>query len=226
MPHQCIQCGNVIPSGSPQILQGCSQCGGKKFYFTSEALSQDERDRMMRRADQDINELLDGVFKKEKELAEALEKGGLLEEEWVKVTPAPTEDGGEVIIEGAGDPEKTGEGTGADGKGAGEEGTGHKAVRPVRVAVSKKVRLSARPGPSSAPPGEGAIAPGGPAGRSGKARGIKPQLSPEVIHMIEPGVYEIDLEGLLDKSPMIVNRDGTYLIHLPSVMPTAKRKKA
>jgi predicted nucleic acid-binding Zn-ribbon protein len=53
-----------------------------------------------------------------------------------------------------------------------------------------------------------------------KKRGI----SPEVIRVIEPGVYEIYLSKLLKHSPIIINRDGTYLVHLPSVFDSMSKK--
>jgi predicted nucleic acid-binding Zn-ribbon protein len=33
MVHTCVKCGKVYPDSSPEILSGCSACGGKKFYF-------------------------------------------------------------------------------------------------------------------------------------------------------------------------------------------------
>jgi uncharacterized protein len=33
MVHICVKCGKVYPDSSAEILIGCSQCGGKKFYF-------------------------------------------------------------------------------------------------------------------------------------------------------------------------------------------------
>jgi predicted nucleic acid-binding Zn-ribbon protein len=33
MVHTCVTCGRVYPDSSPEILSGCSGCGGKKFYF-------------------------------------------------------------------------------------------------------------------------------------------------------------------------------------------------
>ncbi len=46
----------------------------------------------------------------------------------------------------------------------------------------------------------------------------------DVINIVENGVYEINLEGLLDDSPIVVQKDGSYLIHLPSLFNTKKRK--
>jgi len=33
MPHQCVHCSKIIPATSKEILEGCSSCGGKFFYY-------------------------------------------------------------------------------------------------------------------------------------------------------------------------------------------------
>jgi len=33
MPHQCVHCSKIIPVGSKEILEGCSNCGGKFFFY-------------------------------------------------------------------------------------------------------------------------------------------------------------------------------------------------
>ncbi|MEW6069960.1 MAG: Zn-ribbon containing protein [Candidatus Thermoplasmatota archaeon] len=48
---------------------------------------------------------------------------------------------------------------------------------------------------------------------------------PEVVNILESGVYEIDVESLLEESPVIVRKDGTYLIHLPSLFEKLLSKK-
>ena len=53
----------------------------------------------------------------------------------------------------------------------------------------------------------------------------KTQHRPEVIKVIEPGVYEIYLSKLLKHFPIIINRDGTYLVHLPSLFESMEEKK-
>lgn len=35
MPHKCVECGNIYPDGSEEILSGCSDCGERKFEFIS-----------------------------------------------------------------------------------------------------------------------------------------------------------------------------------------------
>ncbi|MFA5485041.1 MAG: Zn-ribbon containing protein [Candidatus Pacearchaeota archaeon] len=33
MPHQCIHCSKIIPVGSKELLEGCSNCGSKFFFY-------------------------------------------------------------------------------------------------------------------------------------------------------------------------------------------------
>ncbi len=33
MPHQCVTCGTLYEDGSKEILQGCSKCKSKMFFF-------------------------------------------------------------------------------------------------------------------------------------------------------------------------------------------------
>ncbi len=47
----------------------------------------------------------------------------------------------------------------------------------------------------------------------------------DVINIVETGVYEIDIESLLDDSPIVVQKDGSYLIHLPSLFNTRKKNR-
>jgi uncharacterized protein len=50
--------------------------------------------------------------------------------------------------------------------------------------------------------------------------------TPETIGVEHPGKYHIDLKGLLEKEPIVIQKDGTYTIHLPSLfkMHTEKKK--
>ena len=49
--------------------------------------------------------------------------------------------------------------------------------------------------------------------------------SPETIDIERPGKYIIDLKGLLEKEPIIIQKDGTYTIHLPSVFKMINEKE-
>lgn len=33
MPHQCVHCSKIIPIGGRELLEGCSDCGGKFFFY-------------------------------------------------------------------------------------------------------------------------------------------------------------------------------------------------
>lgn len=40
---------------------------------------------------------------------------------------------------------------------------------------------------------------------------------PDTVTIGETGEYDIDVKGLLEKNPIVVHKDGAYLIHLPSL---------
>jgi predicted nucleic acid-binding Zn-ribbon protein len=41
--------------------------------------------------------------------------------------------------------------------------------------------------------------------------------TPETINIEKPGKYVIDIKGLLEEEPIIIQKDGSYTIHLPSI---------
>jgi predicted nucleic acid-binding Zn-ribbon protein len=49
--------------------------------------------------------------------------------------------------------------------------------------------------------------------------------TPETIGVEQPGKYHIDLKGLLEKEPIVIQKDGTYTIHLPSLFKIRDEKK-
>lgn len=36
MAHQCVKCSKIISAGSKEILDGCSGCGGRFFFYIRE----------------------------------------------------------------------------------------------------------------------------------------------------------------------------------------------
>ena len=45
MPHQCVRCNTFYEDGSKEILTGCTNCGGKFFFFIKkEKLKQAEKE--------------------------------------------------------------------------------------------------------------------------------------------------------------------------------------
>lgn len=64
MPHQCVRCSRIIPLGSKEILEGCSNCKGKFFfYIKEEAMKQilenpiDMSDKEQDKVEKDIREI-------------------------------------------------------------------------------------------------------------------------------------------------------------------------
>jgi len=58
VPHQCLKCGAVFEDGSPQLLKGCPQCGGNRFFYTKQALDENQREQIQKEVGKDINEQL------------------------------------------------------------------------------------------------------------------------------------------------------------------------
>jgi predicted nucleic acid-binding Zn-ribbon protein len=36
MPHKCVHCGKLIGAGSKELLDGCTSCGGRFFFYLRE----------------------------------------------------------------------------------------------------------------------------------------------------------------------------------------------
>jgi len=36
MPHQCVRCSRIVPLGSRELLEGCTNCGGRFFFYIRE----------------------------------------------------------------------------------------------------------------------------------------------------------------------------------------------
>ena len=36
MPYQCVHCSRIIPTGSKELLEGCSNCGSHFFFYIKE----------------------------------------------------------------------------------------------------------------------------------------------------------------------------------------------
>jgi len=48
--------------------------------------------------------------------------------------------------------------------------------------------------------------------------------TPETIDIVKPGRYKIDLKGLLEEEPIVIQKDGSYTIHLPSIFKMIKKE--
>lgn len=43
MPHQCVHCSKIISAGSKEILDGCSKCGGRFFFYIRDEVAEKEK---------------------------------------------------------------------------------------------------------------------------------------------------------------------------------------
>ena len=143
MPHQCLTCGKVLEELTEDILfrEGCPDCNKKKFTFTNEPMSDNER--------------LDLVHKREGEIRELIRRN---REKDIPKADAPE-------------------------------------IEPESVKVENEWV------------------------------GISSEEAPEVIHVVESGVYEINIDKLMEDSPIIINRDGSYMVYLPSIFRKKRKGK-
>ena len=63
MPHQCLKCGKIFPEGTSQILQGCPQCGGTRFFYTQKPLNEKKREQKRQETEKDTRALVEQVLK-------------------------------------------------------------------------------------------------------------------------------------------------------------------
>ena len=174
MPHQCLKCGRIFEEGSSQLLMGCPDCGGNRFFFTKKPLDEEERNIISSEVTKDItSQIMESLVEKD-----VLDKSG----KWVTIKPKEIRKIiKEKIIE---DKEKT-------------------KKEPLQTIDDEK--------------------------RKEIIKKIKSDIdkidSLETIGIEKPGKYNIDLKGLLEEEPIIIQKDGSYTIHLPSVFKTINKKK-
>ena len=81
MPHQCLKCGRIFEEGSSQLLKGCPDCSGNRFFYTKKPLDEKERDAITEELGHDINSTLADLIKNNKK--DVLDKSG----NWLKIKP-------------------------------------------------------------------------------------------------------------------------------------------
>ena len=81
MPHQCLKCGRVFEEGSSQLLKGCPDCGGNRFFFTKEPLNEEERTSKMEEVGRDVNSALMDLMKEQNK--DLIDKSG----NWINIKP-------------------------------------------------------------------------------------------------------------------------------------------
>lgn len=200
MAHQCLQCGRTFPDGSPELLRGCPQCEGTRFYYTQAPLAREEREALMAQANRDIKAILE-------ELVRAKARPDYEQDVW---SPAARErwlqvDADKLRAHAAGAVQEV-----APPGPAPRARAPAPEARPHRTEQAQLPLVEERPQPTSDTPSLDDSRPREP--------------RPEVVVVEEPGRYDIDVRQLLEKSPIVVRRDGVYVVHLPSVFAAAAKK--
>jgi predicted nucleic acid-binding Zn-ribbon protein len=178
MPHQCLKCGLVFQEGSSQLLKGCPDCGGNRFFFTKEPLGEKERNKITEKVGKDINLAIMELMGSQED--EILDKTG----NWIKIKPKDIRKTMEKHLER--------EKILPDSK---------ENIEVITDDVYRKEVIEKIKAESEKPP------------------------TPETINIEKPGKYKIDLKGLLEEEPIIIQKDGSYTIHLPSIFKMIDKEK-
>jgi predicted nucleic acid-binding Zn-ribbon protein len=179
MPHQCLKCGKIFEEGSAQLLKGCPECSGNRFFFTREPLGEKERAAITEEVGKDINSAIMELMGSEGE--ELVEKRG----DWVKIKPKDVRKAMEKHLP---------------------------KDKQVKAEEKEDIDILTDEGY-----------------RSDKIEEIEAETdhsdTPETIDIERPGSYKIDLKGLLEEEPIIIQKDGSYTIHLPSLFKMIDKEK-
>ena len=220
MPHQCLKCGAVFPDGSPQILRGCPDCGGAKFFYTNSSMSDDERSELQEKANKDIKNLIREMMVNDT-IPIKVKKESIKKDEWVYLGSIDEKGKDDVktqkevekkIMKSIEELKFPKEGKLKRLKFASK---GKKVKTPKAEVKTQKSEVKVKVKAQKAASKEG------PAKKKAAKKEKKDNVA--VITITDEGVYELDVEKLMEHSPIIVQKDGSYMVHLPSVFKGKKK---
>lgn len=173
MPHQCLKCGRIFEDGSSQLLKGCPECNGNRFFFTKQPLDEKERNLISSEVKKDItSQIMESLVEND-----VIDKSG----KWVNIKPKEIR---KIIKDKINEDEKIKE----EIVETIDDKERREIIEKIKSDVDKIDTL-------------------------------------QTIDIEKPGQYNIDLKGLLEEEPIIIQKDGSYTIHLPSVFKTINKKK-
>jgi predicted nucleic acid-binding Zn-ribbon protein len=179
MPHQCLKCGRVFEEGSAQLLRGCPECGGNRFFFTKEPLDKNEREIISTEVKKDLSSKIMETLIEDNNAN--LDKTG----KWVTIKPKEIR---KIIKEKINESEKE------------IKSKSHESIQVINDEKRKTI--------------------------IDKIISDTTKIdTPETIDIEKPGKYSIDIKGLLEEEPIVIQKDGSYIIHLPSVFKNVSKKK-
>jgi predicted nucleic acid-binding Zn-ribbon protein len=182
MPHQCLKCGKIFEEGSSQLLKGCPDCGGNRFFFTKKPLDKKERDIITRKVGTDINTKIFDIIGKEN--GDIIDKSG----KWISMKPKDIRKAFEKHIIN-------------DVKKKDKIQDKNEEIEQINNKKYKEKKLEKL------------------------KQEMKESKTPETIDIEHSGKYRIDLKGLLEEEPIIIQKDGSYIIHLPSIFKMIDKEK-
>ncbi len=186
MPHQCLKCGQIFEDGSPQLLKGCPHCGGNRFFYTKQALDENAREQIQQEIGKDINEQLVDMLGSQSN--DLVDKAG----NWVNMKPKDIRKAlsnhiqDQPVVKPPNKEQKTQKK---------QQSFDYSAFPKYTLVEDESYRLQ----------------------QINRCLPKKDKNEhPETIGIRPPGEYEIDIKGLLEHQPIIIEKDGSYTIHLPS----------
>ena len=180
MPHQCLKCGKVFEEGSAQLLKGCPDCGGNRFFFTKEPLNEQERSAITEKVGRDINSAITELMGTQVE--DVIDSSG---GDWVNIKPKDVRKAMEKHLS---EREKIVPDTKEDIDVITDEKYRKETIEKIEAESEESA-------------------------------------TPETIDIEGPGKYKIDVKGLLEEEPIIIQKDGSYTIHLPSIFKMVDKEK-
>jgi predicted nucleic acid-binding Zn-ribbon protein len=169
----------VFEEGSSQLLKGCPNCNGNRFFYTKEPLDEKARNTITEKVGKDLNSTIMELMGTD--LDHVVDKSG----NWVKIKP-----------------------------------------KDVRKAMKKHITERKNQFPESK---EEIDVLTDEEYRRTTLEKIEEESrkddSPETIGIEKPGKYNIDIKGLLEEEPIIIQKDGSYTIHLPSIFKMIDKEK-
>lgn len=210
MPHQCLSCGESFADGSTDLLKGCPSCEGTRFFYTDEPLGDQARAELKEDTQQSAHDMLQELLEK----GERRDLDGDIwsREAWEKWIRVGKDEDGELDLEQLTEDEVV---LPKDREPAQAEATETSRPAPDQASTEPKEPLQVKLEEVEE------VAPPEPEGGDELPEELTPETpeagQPSTLNISEPGNYEIDVERLMDGNPIIVERDGSYVIHLPSV---------
>ena len=62
MPHQCVHCGAIYEDNAKEILEGCSHCGSKLFFYIRKERLEELKTLRKKLSDEEIKKIEEDII--------------------------------------------------------------------------------------------------------------------------------------------------------------------